>query len=109
MISMTAYIRGIRDYPVIEPLQVLADIRARIAALPEEPSRRTATAALAQVRDRLQNLDLRDCGWPPQSGRPGQPADLLHADTQKLVSAVLRVDHGLRRITILKYVLKVKR
>lgn len=37
MLSMAEYMQGIRGYEVIEPPRVLEDIRARIAALPEEP------------------------------------------------------------------------
>ena len=94
---------------MIEPEAVLEEIGARIIQVPDEPGRKAANAALEQVRARLARLDLRDCGWPPQSGPAGQEADLLHADTQKMVSAVLRVDHRLRRITVLNYVVKVKR
>lgn len=88
---------------------VLAEIRSKIAQVTDEPGRKAVQAAWNQVRARLAHLDLRDCGWSPQAGATGQEADLLHADTQKMVSVVLRVDHKLRRVTVLKYVVKVKR
>lgn len=109
MLSLVEYLQGIRAYKVHEPETIVAEIAANIAQLPDEPSRKAATSALAQMRARLEHLDLRDCGWPPQVGTAEHHADLLHADTQKLVSAVLRVDHRMRRVTVLKYVLKVKR
>lgn len=109
MLSIAEYRQGLRSYIVIEPLMVVADIEARIRSLTDGPTRKTATTALGRVRARLKLLDLSDCGWPPRSGHPEKIADLLHADSQKLVSAVLRVDHKERKVTILKYVLKAKR
>ena len=109
MLSVEQFVSRVRGYPVIEPETVVADVRARIEAIADEPIRANASAALEMARTRLGRLDLRDCGWPPQSAEHGRNVDLLHADSQKMVSAVVRVDHDERKIFVLKYVLKVTR
>ena len=91
-----------------EPPRVLADVENRIADLKGLPEKVAARAALRQVYLQLRDLDLRSCGWPPLASSKEAHVDLLHADSQKLLSTVLRIDHVLRTVTVLKYVLKRK-
>lgn len=106
MLGMKDYLGGIRAYRVLEPPQVLADVQGRIEALESQMQRRGAALALERLRRALGELDLSGLGWPPQATSDG--ADLLHADTQRQLSAVLRVDHKRRTVFILRYVLKVR-
>lgn len=105
MINRGAFTRRVLHYALLENPDALAAVRARIAAIKDAMKGREAGVALDLLRRRILRMDLQDFGWPPQCSEAGNE-DILFADVQRLVSAVIRFDHNLRQAQVLKYVLK---
>ena len=105
MLRRETFQRRVRHYALLEREGAYDEALAAIEALPDPVRRRDARAALDRLRAALTCMDLRGLGWPPQGSR-GDSEDVLHADNQRQVSAVLRFDHRECQAQVLKYVLK---
>jgi len=105
MLEREAFVRKVRLYDLVEWEAAQTVIQGKMALLPDAVKRRNAEQVLALLRQKIQKMDLSDFGWPPRSSQDGNE-DLLLADGQRLVSAVIRFDQRQRQAQILKYVLK---
>ena len=102
-----AFLRRVLLYRVLEAENAVKDAVQRIEHLPDAARRRDCQHRLQRLREELWHMDLSGLGWPPRQGQ-NEMEDILHADRQKLVSAVVRFDHQRREAQILYYTLKEK-
>lgn len=105
MLSRGLFSARVRSYALLEREGAYEEALQAIEALADPVHQKDRLRALGRLREGLVRMDLRSLGWPPQ-GSHGDDEDLLHADNQKMVSAVLRFDHRRREAQVLLYVVK---
>jgi hypothetical protein len=105
MIERADFVRQVQGYDLVMLKVAWDDIVGQIAAIPEMSRRQEAQIRLDELREEIRAMDLSAFGWPPQSGE-NRKHDLLLADTQRLVSAVILFDHEKQKSKVLKFVLK---